>query len=110
MPRLSHTSAYALLVITADGVRIWEPDQCVLTVATSATPSALELLPKLKADGTPVVKKLNRYAQFVKENYATMKLQTPGGSHKNVMEKLKTAYYKKDDATTSSSLNRSFSA
>ena len=73
-------------------------------------PSALELLPKLKADGTPVVKKLNRYAQFVKENYATMKLQTPGGSHKNVMEKLKTAYYKKDDATTSSTLNRSFSA
>lgn len=89
-------------------IRIWEQDQCVLTVATSAyPPSTLELLPRLKADGTPVVKKLNRYAQFVKENYATMKLQTPGGSHKDVMETLKTAYYKKDDATTSTPLDRS---
>ena len=69
-------------------------------------PSTLELLPRLKADGTPVVKKLNRYAQFVKENYATMKLQTPGGGHKDVMEKLKTAYHEKDNTET----RRSFSA
>lgn len=64
-----------------------------------ALPSALELLPKLKADGTPVVKRLNRYAQFVKDNYATTKLQSPWRNHKQIMEKLKEEYHKKDVIT-----------
>lgn len=65
----------------------------------SALPSALELLPKLKADGTPVVKRLNRYAQFVKDNYATTKLQSPWRNHKQIMEKLKEEYHKRDVIT-----------
>lgn len=64
-----------------------------------ALPSALELLPKVKADGTPVVKRLNRYAQFVKDNYAAIKLQSPWRNHKQIMEKLKEEYHKRDAIT-----------
>ena len=39
-------------------------------------------------------KKLNRFALFVKENYSDVKLQTPVGGHKVVMEKLREQYYK----------------
>ena len=92
-------------------MRTWEQIElvCIDCCHLCYLPSTLELLPRLKADGTPVVKKLNRYAQFVKENYATMKLQTPGGSHKDVMERLKTAYHEKDNATIADT-RRSFSA
>ena len=62
-------------------------------------PSALELLPRLKADGTPVVKRINRYAQFVKDNYAIVKLQSPWRNHKEIMQKLKEDYHKKDVVT-----------
>ena len=55
--------------------------------------SWLELEPRLNSDGTPAAVKLNRYAQYVKEHYATVKLQTPQGGHRAVMKKLREDYY-----------------
>ena len=55
--------------------------------------SHLELQPKLNPDGTPAAVKLNRYAQYVKEHYAAVKLHTPQGGHKAVMKKLREDYY-----------------
>ena len=51
-------------------------------------PSTLEL------EGTGSTRKLNRFAQFVQDNYADVKLLTPAGGHKVVMEKLKEQYYR----------------
>ena len=51
------------------------------------------LEPKLNADGTPASVKLNSYAQYVKENYAEVRVQTPAGGHKAVMEKLRERYH-----------------
>ena len=47
----------------------------------------------MKADGTPAVRKLNQFAQFVKDNYGTVKSQSPWRSHKQVMERLKDNYH-----------------
>ena len=55
--------------------------------------SHLELEPRLKSDGTPAAVKLNRYAQYVKQHYAAVKLKTPNGGHKAVMERLREDYY-----------------
>ena len=55
--------------------------------------SKLELVPKMRADGTPAVKKLNQFAQFVKDNYSTVKSRSPWRSHKQVMESLKDKYH-----------------
>ena len=67
--------------------------------------SFLELLPQLKADGTPAVVRVNKYAQFVKENYAAVKSQSPWRRHKEVMEKLSERYA----VTKGQMLNGSFS-
>lgn len=58
--------------------------------------STLELLPKLKVDGTPAVeRKLNRYAQFVKDHYSEVKSGSPWRNHKEIMDKLKDLYHQK---------------
>ena len=58
--------------------------------------STLELLPKLKSDGTPMLeRKMNRYARFVKDHYSDVKSGSPWRSHKQVMEKIRDLYYSK---------------
>lgn len=57
--------------------------------------STLELLPKLKVDGTPAAeRKLNRYAQFVKDHYSEVKSGSPWQSHKEIMDRLKEMYHR----------------
>ena len=58
--------------------------------------STLELLPKLKVDGTPAAeRKLNRYAQFVKDHYGEVKSGSPWRNHKEIMDKIKDLYHQK---------------
>ena len=56
--------------------------------------STLELLPRLKVDGTPAPeRKLNRYAQFVKDHYGEVKSGSPWRSHREIMERLQQIYH-----------------
>ena len=74
--------------------------------------SKLELLPRLKVDGTPATeRKLNRYAQFVKDHYSEVKSGSPWRSHKEVMERLKEIYHQNSQQTAPvilGSLNSAF--
>ena len=54
--------------------------------------SSLELLPPMKADGTPALRKPNRFALFVKEHYGAVKTQSPWRTHKQIMERLRDKY------------------
>lgn len=44
----------------------------------------------MKADGTP--RKQNYFAQFVKENYSSVRKQTPQTDHGQIMSKLAIMY------------------
>ncbi|XP_065882603.1 germ cell nuclear acidic protein-like isoform X2 [Dysidea avara] len=52
--------------------------------------SHLKLQPKLKADGTPRQQTMSPFAQFVKENYSSVRKDTP--QHGQVMSKLALMY------------------
>ena len=52
--------------------------------------SHLKLQPKLKADGTPRKQIMSPFAEFVKENYSSIRKQTP--DHRQVMSKLAMMY------------------
>jgi predicted SprT family Zn-dependent metalloprotease len=53
---------------------------------------ALTLLAPMKVDGTPVTKKLNAFALFVKENYSTMKKKNSQLKHNDIMKLLSSSY------------------
>ena len=56
--------------------------------------SAIELEPRLKSDGTPFApRKLNSYAQFLKDNYNTVKTSSPYRTHAQILEKVKHLYH-----------------
>jgi DNA-directed RNA polymerase subunit RPC12/RpoP len=51
-------------------------------------------LSSLRLDGPAVPARINRYAQFVKDHYSEVKLRTPVGGHKAIMEKIREEYHK----------------
>ncbi|CAI8055512.1 Acidic repeat-containing protein [Geodia barretti] len=50
-------------------------------------------LSSLRLDGPAGPAKINRYAQFVKDHYSEVKLRTPVGGHKAIMEKIREQYH-----------------
>ena len=56
--------------------------------------SRLELVPQLKKDGTPQSRMPNRFALFVKQNYARIKSDNDTFSHQEVMKALSTEFTK----------------
>ena len=64
------------------------------------TLSELELEPRLKSDGTPYApRKLNTYAQFLKDNYSTVKNSSPYQTHAQILEKIKHLYQQSREET-----------
>ena len=64
--------------------------------------SELELVPRLKSDGTPATdRKLNRYTKFIKENYSTVKEASPYRTHSQVLEKINQLYHSVKDSLPS---------
>ena len=54
--------------------------------------SQLKLQPKLKADGTPRKQIMSPFAKYVKENYSSVRRQSPQTDHGQVMSKLAVMY------------------
>ena len=56
--------------------------------------SRIELVPQLKKDGTPQKRTPNKFAMFVKENFARVKKENEGFAHKDVMKQLSADFAK----------------
>lgn len=54
----------------------------------------LELVPQLKKDGTPQARTPNRFALFVKENFARVKKDNEFFTHQEVMKALSSEFSK----------------